>query len=68
MFAQRGPNETVFHTGGTLIRHAVVESDHLTLRSGDQDVLVRNVSMLGQNTIGAQSMGSNQVGPPSLTD
>ncbi|MDH5832316.1 hypothetical protein [Luteimonas kalidii] len=47
MFAERGPNESVFYSGGNIIRHTVVEGDDLTLRSGDQDVLVRNVSILG---------------------
>lgn len=47
MFTKRGPNESIFYTGGKLIRHTIVEGDELTLRSGDQDVLVRNVSILG---------------------
>ena len=47
MFTVRGPNETIFYTGGTLVRHTIVEDDDLTLRTGDQDVLVRNVTILG---------------------
>lgn len=47
MFAERGPNETVFYTGGTLVRHKISEGDDLTLRSGDQSVLVRDISILG---------------------
>jgi len=47
MFVERGPNETIFYTSGRLIRHEIRDGDELTLRSGDQDVLVRDVRILG---------------------
>lgn len=48
MLAQRGPNDVVFYMAGEIIRHTVIEGDELTLRSsGGQDVLVRNVRILG---------------------
>jgi hypothetical protein len=47
MFAERGPNETIFYTRGELVAHKVIDGDDLTLRSGDQDVLVRSVKILG---------------------
>ena len=47
MFAERGPNEAIFYTSGGLVRHTISEGDDLTLRSGDQSVLVRDISILG---------------------
>lgn len=49
MLAERGPNETIFYTNGKLIKHTVSEGSSLVLRSGDQGVLVRVVSILGRN-------------------
>lgn len=45
--SERGPNETIFITEGKELVHTVTEGDNLTLHSGDQDVLVREVSILG---------------------
>ena len=47
MLAERGPNETIFYTRGKLVTHKIIDGDDLTLRSGDQDVLVRSVKILG---------------------
>ncbi len=47
MLAERVPNETIFYTGGTLVRHTIAEGDRLSLRSGDQSVLVRDISIIG---------------------
>ncbi|NIJ82132.1 hypothetical protein [Xanthomonas cannabis] len=47
MFTEREQNETIFYSGGTLVAHKIIDGDDLTLRSGDQDVLVRSVKILG---------------------
>ncbi|MEG9857230.1 hypothetical protein [Stenotrophomonas sepilia] len=47
MLTERVPNETIFYTGGSLVRHAIAEGDRLSLRSGDQNVVVRDIAIIG---------------------
>jgi len=46
MLTEKGPNDVVFYTSGELIVHTISDGDSLTLRSDDQDVLVRDVVVL----------------------
>ncbi|MGV7176015.1 hypothetical protein [Xanthomonas axonopodis] len=57
MFTERGQNEAIFYTGGTLVAHKIIDGDDLTLRSGDQDVLVRSVKILGPDHYGGTIYG-----------
>jgi hypothetical protein len=49
MPVDRGANEMEFVSEGFLIRHSIQNGDRLELRSGDQRVLVRDVSVLGDD-------------------
>lgn len=47
MFRARGPNDVVFYTGGSMISRTISDGDRVSLRSGDETVLVRDVSVDG---------------------
>jgi hypothetical protein len=47
MLIARGPDDIVMYVGeGKLLMRSITEGDRVTLRSGDQSVLVRDVSIV----------------------
>ena len=46
MFADIGPNDVVTYTSRKMITHTISDGDEVTLRSTDQDVLVREVAIV----------------------
>ena len=47
MLTERSPTDSIFYVGnGPRIKHAVSDGDAVTLRSGDQRILVRDVAQL----------------------
>ena len=49
MFALRSPHETIFYTSGEMVQFTIAVDDQITLRSGDQSVLIRVVNLLDPN-------------------
>lgn len=47
MFIERGPNDVIIYVGdGHILKHTISNGDSVTLISGDESVLVRDVLVL----------------------